>query len=109
MRRISEPSNSTSFAPSSSNARSDLSSAVICSMTQLPPKMTRTTEFRRSVRYQARPSDWAESLRAVPYHTILQIALSSGEGMPKQRQSGDLAAEGQGPRERASLAAADRV
>src|SRR5258706_1451757 len=96
MRLISEPSNSTSLAPSIFNVRSDLSSAAISSMTQSPPKMKRSTEFRRSVRYQARPSDWAESLRAVPRDAILQAALSSSEGPPRQRQSGELAAVGLG-------------
>src|ERR1700704_1852949 len=96
MRLISEPSNSTSLAPSIFNVQSDLSSVAISSMTQSPPKMKRNTEFRRSVRYQARPSDWAESLRAVPLEAILQIALSSREGMSRQSQSGELAAVGGG-------------
>src|ERR1700730_9127893 len=95
MRLISEPSNSISLAPWSSNVRSDLSSAAISSMTQSPPKLNRKTEFRRSVRYQARLLDWAVSLRAVPLNCNPTDSPSVTRGhLPRQRQIAELAAEG---------------
>src|SRR5258705_5687979 len=108
MRWISEPSNSTCVAPSATNVRRDLSSAAISPITQSPPKTKRRTELRRSVRYQARPSDWAVSLRAVPlgWRSYRQPARHARARLGNAK-SGNWLQQGLTPRRQTSLAGAD--